>query len=844
MPTRLSIVLSTCLVAVAATGASLPGANEFHKNIWPLLETYCFDCHADGANKGNVAFDTFSSDQAILGDRELWLKALKMLRANLMPPPKKIRPSSEQQEEIARWIKRDVFGLDPQNPDPGRVTIRRLNRVEYRNTVRDLLGVDFEAQTEFPPDDTGNGFDNMADVLTLPPMLLEKYVSAANRIIAQAVPTVSASVRERVISGDHFGNGTAPAKHPGTLSLSYYTSALVSNTFHAEFDGQYQLAVDLLANEKFVDNVFDYNRCRLTFQVDGKTLTEQEYGREGGRPYHYDFDQTWESGDHTLSFQLQPLTPDQKQVRSLSLQLSSITVRGPMEKGLWVRPANYERFFPRPVPGDSKGRRAYAREVLQNFADRAFRRPADAKTVDRLVSLAEGLYTDGGKTFEAGVAQAMVAVLASPRFLFREEAVEAGTERETYPLIDEYALASRLSYFLWSSMPDEELLSRARAGTLRKNLPAQVARLLQDRRSRAFIDNFTGQWLRARDVESIPIEARAVLAREDNPDPEFEIKRKRFRELRDKPEERLSDSEREDLANFRANFRRTQGRFARTELTGELRHGMRMETERVFSYVLREDRSLQELLDCDYTFLNERLARYYGLTNVFGDEMRLVKLSPDSPRGGILTEGTVLVATSNPTRTSPVKRGVFILDSILGMPVPPPPPDIPPLEDANKGLTNHAPSLRETLAAHRENALCSSCHSRLDPLGLALENFNALGLWREFEFNRAIDATGRLATGEEFSNPKEFKRILAQNHSRDFYRTLTEKLLMYALGRGLDYYDVETVDQIVAKIEKSGGRPSALLSGIVESAPFEKTRRPATLTTSAWSARPLVTEKQ
>ncbi len=251
---------------------------------------------------------------------------------------------------------------------------------------------------------------------------------------------------------------------------------------------------------------------------------------------------------------------------------------------------------------------------------------------------------------------------------------------------------------------------------------------------------------------------------------------------------------------------------------------MRQETEQDFDYILREDRSLLELLDSNYTFVNERLARHYGLTNVVGQEMRRVTLPPDSPRGGILTEGAVLIVTSNPTRTSPVKRGVFILDNVLGMPPPPPPPNIPPLEDAAKGLTNRAPSLRETLALHRENPLCSSCHNRMDPLGLALENFNAMGMWRTQEYEQPIDATGMLITGEEFKDIKDLKLALVKNHAEDFYRTLTQKLLTYALGRGLDYYVVETVDQIVARIEKSGGKPSALLTGIVESAPFQKTR--------------------
>jgi hypothetical protein len=264
---------------------------------------------------------------------------------------------------------------------------------------------------------------------------------------------------------------------------------------------------------------------------------------------------------------------------------------------------------------------------------------------------------------------------------------------------------------------------------------------------------------------------------------------------------------------------------------------MRQETEGVFDYVLRQDRSVLELLDSDYTFLNQRLASLYGITNVSGDEMRRVTLPPDSPRGGVLTEGTVLVVTSNPTRTSPVKRGLFILDNVLGTPPPPPPPNIPPLEDAAKGATNHALSLRATLALHRKDALCSSCHSRMDPLGLAFENFNAMGMWRQAEYGDSIDATGTLMSGESFSTVKQLKHILVTKHAKDFYRTLTEKMLTYALGRGLEYYDVETVDQIVARLEAANGRPSALLAGVVESAPFQKCRRTPSVSAAVQSGQ-------
>jgi len=626
--------------------------------------------------KGNVDFDELKTDEALL-NHDLWLKVLKNIRANIMPPEKKARPNDEERKRLEQWIKEFSFGIDPQNPDPGRVTLRRLNRVEYRNTIRDLMGIDYRVDVEFPPDDSGHGFDNIADVLTLPPMLIEKYLEAAKTIVARAVP-----------------------------------------------DGP------------------------------------------GGK--------------------------------------------------------NYERFFGKAVPADAEGRWQHTREVLGSFTRQAFRRPVDEKTIDRLTVLAESIYDHPGKTFESGASQAMVAVLASPRFLFREEGIEVGNPRKPYALIDEYALASRLSYFLWSTMPDDGLFRLAGEGDLRKNLASQVTRMMADRKSEALVRNFVGQWLQARDIESIPIEERAVLARDDGPDPDRERNRRRFRELRDKPEESLTPEERGEIARLRAAFRSASQ--PRVEFSGELRRAMRQETEKVFEYILQEDRSLLELLDSNYTFLNERLARHYGVENVTGNEMHRVNLPADSPRGGILGQGTVLAVTSNPTRTSPVKRGVFILGNLLGLPPPPPPPDIPPLENAAKHTTNRSPTLKELLALHREQPLCSSCHNRMDPLGLALENFNAMGMWRDREQGQPIDAAGKLITGEQFSNVKDLKRILVRKHQLDFYTALTEKLLTYALGRGVEYFDVETVDQIVSRLEKSNGRASDLLMGIVESAPFQKTR--------------------
>jgi hypothetical protein len=838
---RLMTVIGAAGLAFGARAAEHPPAETvFKTTIQPIIESYCYDCHADGEDKGGVAFDRLQGQQPSSDNRELWLRVLKNLRAGLMPPHKKAQPTVEEKNQILGWIKNDVFRIDPMNPDPGRVTIRRLNRVEYRNTIRDLTGVNFDTADAFPPDDTGHGVDHISDVLTLPTMLLEKYLIAAEKIVAEAVPLVSIVPVRQVISGHQF-RGANESERPnrrdqGSLPLSFYSAAAVSNTFTATHDGQYQVELNLRVNERYVDNLLDRNRCRLIFRMDGKELLRQEFSWQGGKPYRFEFDQDWRAGDHCLELEVHPLTTNEPQNRSLTIQVNSVAVRGPMAEEHWVRPEDHERFFAKPIPETLDGRRAYAREMLGDFARRAFRRPVDRDTEDRLVALAEGIFTQPGKSFEMGIAQGMKAVLASPRFLFREEGIRPDGDHRGHALVDEYALASRLSYFFWSSMPDAELFRLAGEGTLRRNMSAQVDRMLKDRRSEALIKNFTGQWLHARDIETVPIDARAVVAREDKPDPERERTRRRFRELNNRRDEQLSEPEREELASIRASLR--AGRLPpRMELNSELRRAMRQETERYFDHVIREDRSLMELIDSDYTFLNETLARHYGITNVSGSELRRVGLPPDSPRGGILGQGTILAVTSNPTRTSPVKRGVFILENILGTPPPPPPPDIPPLDEADRQSTNRAPLLREALAIHRENVLCSSCHNRMDPLGLAMENFNAMGAWRDSEFEQPIEASGKLVTGAEFKDFRELKRILAEKHSTDFYRTITEKLLTYALGRGLEYYDVPAVDEIVARLEESGGRPSALLMGIVESAAFQKTRSGPVRTAAAEPAR-------
>jgi hypothetical protein len=835
-----------------ATAAENPAAARYHGEIEPLLTKYCYDCHGDGMRKGKVAFDEFASDAEVLAKTNLWLAALKNVRAGLMPPDEGPRPSADEVKQLENWVKYEAFGIDPANPDPGRVTVRRLNRVEYRNTIRDLMGIDFNSEVEFPPDDTGHGFDNLGEVLTVSPLLLEKYLQAAEEVVDKAVPRVARVPAKTIFATRDFRRedrpaSEAPAENVAAAAtdepppaaerearrrdLNVRRGGRLSHTFSLKQAGSYKLALDANVRSSFD---FDTGRANLVISLDGAEQLRQEVVW-GSKTVHFETEQSFPAGSHQLTIDLQPLPqlapnpPDPPPfrppadlaevapvagaanaapqaggrsggagapggvpadfrrppiVRSVDVRLGSAELQGPLDEKYWVPPENYRRFFPQDVPADPAARDAFAEKVLHDFAAQAFRRPVDDAKVAQLVAIARGIYTEPGKRFEDGIARAMMGVLASPRFLFRleEPAPEAKTER--FAAVDEYALASRLSYFLWSSMPDDELFALARRGELRKQLPAQVARMLKDPKSQAFVKNFSGQWLQARDIETVPINARAVLG----------------------------------LGNARGN------RASRIDLDSSLRKAMRSETEMYFEYVMREDRSVLEFVDSDYTFLNAKLASHYGVPGVQGENLHRVTLPATSPRGGMLTQGTVLAVTSNPTRTSPVKRGLFVLENILGTPPPPPPPNIPALEESQKTADGRELSLREALASHRANALCSSCHARMDPLGFALENFNAMGMWRDVDAKQPIEPAGQLATGEKFADIRELKHVLTHERRIDYYRCLTEKMLTYALGRGLEYYDTHTVDQIVDRLEQNQGRFSILLTGIIDSVPFQKQR--------------------
>lgn len=830
--------------------AADPTLASFQSSLLPVLQEYCYDCHGDGSRKGGVAFDDFAKPGK-LTDHDFWLRVLRNVRAGSMPPADEDQPSAEQRAQILGWIKQHAFELDAAQPDPGRIVVRRLNRAEYRNTVKDLLGADFDTEEEFPADDTGFGFDNIGSVLTVSPTLLEKLLDAAQKVVSTAVPTQPYVVAKQTVLGKEFQRvgpdgkllANPPPDDPGVPPefieflgpdvmnaryLSFYEPAVVRRTFAAAAPGTFEFALELQVSERLRlggdQPGPDQNRCKVVFRVDGVAVAEREFERAArDKVFPLTARAELTPGEHSFEFAVEPVASEAPQTRGLKVRFNEVEVKGPLQREHWVRPPHYVEYFGEHGPSaDPKERRAFTTGKLKEFASRAFRRPVDDQTVDRLLAVVDAVASQPGHTYESAVAQAMVAVLASPRFVFREEGEEPLQPGHKYPLIDEYALASRLSYFLWSSMPDDELFRLASRHELRANLATQYERMLRDPKFNRFVADFTGQWLQARDVANVQIDSLSVLLR-DQPDPAVDAARATFRAMIER--DPISYTK-EEAAAFDAadKLLKKMDRVPKPQLTKRLRQAMRDETQLFFASIVQEDRSVLELIESNYTFLNEELAKHYGIPDVKGAAMRKVVLPPDSPRGGVLTQATVLAVTSNPTRTSPVKRGVFILDNILGLPPAPPPPNIPALEAVASPDKIKKMSMREQIALHAGNSLCRSCHNRMDPLGLALDNFNALGVWRDQELGQPIDSSGKLISGEKFAGARDLKHILVTSKREDFYYCLSDKLLTYALGRGMEYSDTTLLDTLVARLDATGGRMSSLLKGIVESPAFQRRR--------------------
>lgn len=748
--------VDSALAAVAPDAAQL--VKQWDDEIFPIFENYCYDCHGDGLRKGELALDDYEDISSMIANRDVWKRIRDHIDFRLMPPPDEFAPEDAERAKMLAWIDAAVFPVDPENPDPGHVTLRRLNRIEYQNTIRDLLGVTVGVEGLLPPDDTGYGFDNIGDVLTLSPVHLERYLEAARIALDEAVvpgpmPRPVQTLRGRDLRGPGHRSDDGQFLHTnGQASGEVRVSRPGSYRVHVTAGGAY--GGDGPPEMVLMINGSPQHTWQVKSPVDSPTVHTVDVRIDArdrirvGAAFTNDF--------YDENF------PDPSR-RDRNLMVNQIIVEGPLDGPPPPKPETHRRLFGERAEGLAD--EAYMLAVLKRFAHRVFRRPPLDGEVERYLSFLK-LAASQGDGVDHGIRFAMEAMLVSPAFLFREEPADGDAKGKQ--LISEHALASRLSYFLWSTMPDERLLDLADQGQLRANLDAEIQRMIASEKAVALVENFAGQWLQLRDLETIAPDSR------------------RFR-----------------------SFDR------------KLALDMRRETEMLFTHVLQENLPAGTLLDADFSFLNERLAKHYGIADVNGGEFRKVSMA-DTPRRGLLGHGSILTLTSYPTRTSPVLRGKYILENLLDTPPPPPPPNIPQLESPeNRG--KNIP-LRVQLERHRDDPNCSSCHALMDPIGFGLENFDAIGVWRQFENGLEIDTSGQLANGAKFENGDQLRDLIVHKHRPEFHRALAVKLLTYALGRGLDWYDRPAVDAIVREAAKDGSRLPAMIRAVVASVPFQYRR--------------------
>lgn len=913
---------------------------DFESVARPLLKQYCYDCHGDGAKRGKLALDAFASVEDARQNIDTWAKVIQYARTHTMPPPSAEQPAQADRDRLVASLVTDLYQVDASDPDPGVSTVRRLNRAEYRNTIRDLIGVRFDPTIDFPQDDTGYGFDNIADVLTLPPMLMEKYLAAADRILNEAIPTAKLEHQERTLvattakpsftmAADRVRDGwlqlrseqedtisiqcdsPAPAEYvvrvlayathdhpppPGeTEPKPMYLSVMLTDAVVQEIpiladatspqwyearvgvpQGRYtlrfsmrrsrgpvedhtlvngrlgieqlgavylkdisiagpatganrrvyadrmqttgvagrqndQVSLQQTNDEAYADVDFpstgkyilrvqasaEYagdEPARVELQLDDKPIGEFEikaparlrrtdelaalvpYG-ERAVPRVYELTTEVPAGKHRLAVRylnnLLDRSASNPNYRDRNVYLhhfdvvevSAPPLSQPMSDPMRKLFARY------PVPIDDQGTDpaktdAQARALLADFARRAWRRSVSDEDLARLMKL-YAIARDNGENPRGAVKFAMKGMLVSPSFLFRGEAPSTiAGEKRAVP-IGEFDLATRLSFFLWSSTPDDELLDLAARGQLRSKLDAQINRMLASNKSDAFVENFAGQWLQFRNLDAAHPDDKLFKAYDDR-----------------------------------------------------LRDAMKMETRLFFANILHEDRSLLDVLTADYTFVNPMLAKHYGLKAIKGDGFQKVSLD-GTQRRGIITQGSVLTLTSTPTRTSPVKRGKWVLENLLGSAPPPPPPDIPALEANDHELKG---TVRERMEQHRANKACASCHAPMDPIGFGLENFDAIGAWRDRDGKEKVDSASAFADGAKFAGPVELANLLATTRKGDFYRAVAEAALTYALGRGVTPQDQPAVDAIIARLNATNGKCSALIQGVIDSVPFQMQR--------------------
>jgi cytochrome c553 len=788
---------SSLLTALAvAAGLSLPAAvvaadtadkssiyATYEKDIVPLLSTYCFSCHGDKKSKGDLNLQSFRSGAEADKARKAWKAVADNLHSHEMPPEDEKQPTDAERSKITAWVKSLRSG---DAPDPGRVTVRRLNRLEYNNTIRDLVGVDFKPADDFPEDDVGNGFDNIGDVLSLPPLLMEKYLIAADQILERAIvldpPDIDADLTtwEYVVDGKVKDKPAPDPEAKGKVEgISITEAGELRGLIAIPVAGKYSVKI------KAASEPVGTELAQMGVKIDNKMVADTKVTPKKPAPVALTIDLP--RGLHVLSISFmnpfseppeaepakdaKPAIPGQKPKkptgpRTRFLQLVSLEMKGPRQGT--QTPAHRAIFIAKPDPRNkdqAAAEREAAKQIFSAFATRAYRRPATDAQVDRLMTLYD-VSAKNGQVFQERVRLGLKGVLVSPSFLFRVEPDRQG-KGGVYAL-DSWEIASRLSYFLWSTMPDQALFDLAKQDKLTDPavVRTEVARMLKDPKSRALIDSFASQWLQLRKMETIAPDVKLF--------PEF---------------------------------------------TPEIRKAMYDESMSYLEAIMREDRSVLELIDSDYTYLNDKLAKLYGIPGVVGNQFRKVQLT-DRNRGGLLGQGAVLAITSMPGRTSPVKRGKWVLEEILGDPPPPPPPNVESLEKQADTADVSKLSLRQRMDRHRTDPVCSSCHKVMDAIGFGMENFDALGRWRDKDATGlALDTAGKLPNGASFRNPVELKRIFMEAKDK-FAANMAGKMLTYALGRGTEHYDETTIERIVETMGKNDYRFSVLVAEVATSYPF------------------------
>ena len=791
------------LVPLRAQPTRVPEASGTAQ-VRAVLDRYCVTCHNGQLGTAGLMLDAMDIEH-VSGHPEAWEKVVRKLRARAMPPAGRPRPDTATYGAVAKVLETALDRTAAADPNPGRTTTHRLNRTEYANAIRDLLGLEVDGRALLPPDDADLGFDNMADILSMSPALLERYLSAARKIsrLALGDPTGEPTTETYAVPKLRFQD------HRMSEDLPFGSRGGVAFRHHFPLDAEYDVRIRL--QRQLYGYIRGLHRPQqLEVRLDGRRVALFSIGGARGTPPPQTFtgtvpgDREWEEytlhGDGDLEFRVPvPAGPRVLGVSFIQGRSERDGVLQPRATAKtlaiaerWSSPSEQPEAaveqvsiagpFDATGPGDTPTRRRIlvchptgaaeeepcARDILSTVARRAFRRPLTPPDVDGLLAFYEAGRRDGG--FDSGIRRGLERVLVDPEFLFRIERDPAESAAAGAHPISDVELASRLSFFLWSSIPDDQLLDAAAGGELRDPavLERQVRRMLADSRARALVDGFAMQWLGLRRLQSVV------------PAPDL-------------------------FPDFDDN----------------LREAFEQETRLFVGSQLQEDRSVLDLLRADYTFANERLARHYGIPNVYGSRFRKVTFD-DGIRGGLLGQGSILTATSYPTRTSPVLRGNWVLEHILGAPPPPPPPDVPALPDRGEG--GRLASVRERLEQHRENPVCASCHARMDPLGFALEHFDAIGKWRAAgEAGTAIDARGVFPDGTEFDGLAGLKTVLLSEHEQ-FVQTVAEKLTTYALGRGVQYYDMPAVRRIIGQAAADDYTWSSLVLGIVRSTPFQMRR--------------------